>query len=973
MKSLPLLLTTIVVAFAALPGVVHAQTPKDEAARFFESKIRPTLAENCYRCHGDKKQKGHLRVDSRSALLTGGELGPAIEPGSPEKSLLVKAIGQGDPDLKMPPTGKLAAEQIADLTRWVKMGAPWPGDDKTPAPKTAARSADKEITAKDREHWAFKPIRRPEVPAVKNAAWVVNPIDAFILAKLEAKGLTPNSPADRVHLLRRVTYDLTGLPPTPQEVDAFLADSSPNAYQALVDRLLKSPRYGEKWARHWLDLVRYAETNSYERDNPKPNVWRYRDYVIRSFNENKPFDRFLREQLAGDEMPNPGPDQLIATGFYRLGIWDDEPSDREQARFDGLDDIVTTVSQSMLGLTIDCARCHAHKIDPIQHQDYYRLLAFFRNISDYRNGGPGDEAPIFEPGGAKEAAAVALKKLEDRKGAIRNRIAALEAEVQKASPKANVPTRPDLEELVYRYYRDSWDRLPVFDALKFETTGPLPSGYFDLAPRDRNDTFGFVYEGSLVVPAAGSYTFFLDSDDGSRLLLDGKKIAEHDGIHGVGREKTATLDLAAGRHPIRLEYFQKQNGFGLYVAWSGPGFERRMLSALPGAKNASGDFYTFFRKSAPAVLGRAKFAEYQRLKKQLEVLKDAMPSGAARALVVTENGATAPETFVLLRGNPNSHGAKVEPGFPTVLSFPDPKITPKAHSTGRRTALADWITSPKNPLTARVIANRVWQQHFGRGIVRSPNNFGIQGDRPTHPELLDWLATELVEHGWDLQHLHRLILASNTYRMSSTARAEALKADPQNDDFWRVDMRRLSAEEIRDSILAVSGDLNETMYGPSVFPEIPKEVLAGQSVPGRGWKPSPPAEQHRRSVYVHVKRSLLLPILDAFDLAETDRTTPTRFASTQPTQALLMLNSGFLQQQSAVFAARLKREAGADLGAQVRLGLRLCMGRSPTDAEVDRGVHLVTELRDEDHASADEALRYFGLMAMNLNEFMYVD
>ena len=930
------------------------------------------LAENCYRCHGDKKQKGNLRVDSRSAILAGGELGPAIEPGSPEKSLLVKAIGHGDPDLKMPPKDKLTAEQIADLTTWVKMGAPWPGDTQTPAPKTA-RSTDKEITAKDREHWAFLPIRRPAIPLVRNAAWVANPIDNFILAGLDAKGLTPNPAADRVHLLRRVTYDLTGLPPTPKEVDAFLADQSPGAYAAVVDRLLKSPRYGEKWARHWLDLVRYAETNSYERDNPKPNVWRFRDYVIRSFNENKPFDRFLREQLAGDEMPNPGPDQLIATGFYRLGIWDDEPSDREQARYDGLDDIVTTVSQSMLGLTLDCARCHAHKIDPIQHQDYYRFLAFFRNISDYRNGGPGDEAPIYDAGATKENAVRQMKKLEDRKAAIRDRLAALEAEVQKASPKANVPQRPDVEELVYRYYRDSWDRLPVFDSLKFETTGPLPSGYFDLAPRDRNDTFGFVYEGSLVVPKAGSYTFFLDSDDGSRLLIGGKKIAEHDGIHGVGLEKTATLDLAAGRHPIRLEYFQKHNGFGLYVAWSGPGFERRMLSAVPGEKNSSGDFFSFFRKSAPAVLGKAKYAEYQRLKKELDGLKDALPDGAARALVVTENGTSAPETFVLLRGNPASHGPKVEPGFPTVLGAADPKVAAKLHSTGRRTALADWITSPQNPLTARVIANRVWQQHFGRGIVRSPNNFGTQGDRPTHPELLDWLATELVEHGWDLQHLHRLILASNTYRMSSTGRPEALKADPTNDLFWRVDMRRLSAEEIRDSILAVSGDLNETMFGPSVFPEIPKEVLAGQSVPGRGWKASPIAEQHRRSVYVHVKRSLLLPILDAFDLAETDRTTPTRFASTQPTQALLMLNSDFVQKQSANFAARLKREAGTELRAQVRLGLRLCMSRSPTDAEIDRGVHLVTELRDEDHATADESLRYFCLMAINLSEFMYVD
>ena len=592
----------------------------------------------------------------------------------------------------------------------------------------------------------------------------------------------------------------------------------------------------------------------------------------------------------------------------------------------------------------------------------------------FRNGGPTDEAPIYDKAEAKEAVARAEKKLEERRAALRAKIAALEAEVASARPNSSVPPRPDIEDLSYRYYRDSWDRLPDFDSLKFETTAPLPSGFFDLAPRSRDDTFGFVYEGTLVVQKRGTYTFFLDSDDGSRLLLNGTKIAEHDGIHGVGAEKSVTLELPKGRHPIRLEYFQKYNGFGLYVAWSGPDFQRRLLSALPSDKNSSGDFRQFFAKAAPAVLGPAKFAEYQRAKKELDTLKAAIPDGAGRALVVTEAGKSAPDTFVLIRGNPTAHGTKVEPGFPLVLNPPEPKIAAKAHSTGRRTALADWITSPENPLTARVIANRIWQQHFGRGIVRSPNNFGIQGDRPTHPELLDWLATELVEHGWDLKHLHRLILSSNAYRMSSTSRPEALKADPTNDLFWRFDMRRLSAEEIRDSILAVSGNLNETMFGPSIMPEIPKEVLAGQSVPGRGWKVSTPEQQNRRSVYVHVKRSLLLPILDSFDLAETDRTTPTRFASTQPTQALLMLNSEFLQKQATVFAGRLKREAGTDLRAQVRLGLKLAMSRSPTDEEIDRGVGLVTAAPcGEDHASEEDSLRYFCLMGMNLNEFVYVD
>jgi cytochrome c553 len=972
-------LSTLVTCWtiALAPSSVVGQSPASaEALRFFESKVRPIFAEKCFRCHGPEKQKGHLRVDSRTALLTGGDLGPAIVTGDPEKSLLIKALRHVDDDLKMPPSGKLAAEQIADISRWITMGAPWPGDDKSPAPK-AARKGEKEITDKDRQHWAFQPIRRPAAPAVKNTAWVANPIDAFILAGLEAKSLSPNPPAGRGELLRRATFNVTGLPPTPAEVEAFLKDPSEKAYQALVERLLQSSHYGEKWARHWLDIVRYADTNSYERDNPKPNIWRYRDYVIRSLNDDKPFDRFVKEQLAGDEMSNPGPDQYIATGFYRLGIWDDEPSDRIQARYDGLDDIVTTVGQGMLGLTLDCARCHDHKIDPVLQRDYYRFMAFFHNINHYRNGGPTDEMPIFATPGAKDALAQEKKRLDERRKVVEARIAAIEAEFQAGAKKSTgiVATKSDLEDIKYRYYRDSWDRLPDFDALKFEDSGKLKRDYFDLAPRTRNTEFGFVFEASLIVPKTGAYVFHLDSDDGSRLLVDGKKIAEHDGIHGVGNEKTGTLSLDAGRHPIRLEYFQKHNGYGLYVAWSGPGFSRRMLSVPPDAKNASPDFNQFFTKTAPEVLGKPRLAEYQKLKKELASLKDPLAASTERALIVTEPGSHGPDTFVFLRGNPSVPGTKVEPGFPTVLHLPDPTIpeTKGARSSGRRTALANWIASPDNPLTARVIVNRLWQHHFGRGIVRSPNNFGYQGDRPTHPELLDWLAAELVEHGWSLKHIHRLIMTSNAYRMSSRGRPEALKADPTNDLFWRFDMRRLSAEEVRDSILAVSGNLNPAMYGPGIYPEIPPEVLAGQSAPGRGWPKSSPEDQARRSVYVHVKRSLLLPILDSFDLAETDRTTATRFASTQPTQALMMLNSTFINRQAETFAARLRREAGDDVAAQVRRGLYLATSRQPSADDVRRGVELIVELRREEGSNAEDALRYFCLMALNLNEFMYLD
>ncbi len=825
----PVLLAALLLPLVPALDAGEAKKPvatSPAAVHFFETKVRPILAESCFGCHGEKKQRGGLRLDSRAAILEGGDQGPAVVPSHPEKSLLIKAIGQADKDLKMPPDRKLAREQVDILTQWVTLGAPWPGADKI---ATGPKKGEFHISEKDRAHWSFQPVRRPAIPAVKDGSWVRNPIDSFILARLEAKGLVPNPPAARQELLRRVTYDLTGLPPAPADVAAFLNDPAPDAYEKLIDRLLESPRYGEKWARHWLDLVRYAETNSFERDNPKPHVWRYRDYVIRTFNSDKPYDVFLKEQLAGDELGRTDADALIATGYYRLGIWDDEPSDHLLARYDGLDDIVATTGQVMLGLTFDCARCHNHKIDPIAQKDYYRLLAFFHNINHYRNGGPTDEAPIFTSAGDEAAYQAQARALQERRKALQDRIDELEAEFRRLDP---------------------------------------PS-------------------------AAAPPTIFARS-----IQREGLKL-----------------------------------------------------------------------------LGPERFATYTQLRKQIEALKKQQPS-AERALVVTEAGPNAPETFVLLRGNPQVKGEKVVPGFPSVFSLPDPAVPaprPGARSSGRRLVLANWIASPDNPLTARVMVNRLWQHHFGRGIVRSPNDFGLQGFRPTHPELLDWLASEFVTRGWSVKAMHRLILTSNTFRMSSRADDKALAADPMNDLFWRFDMRRLTGEEIRDTILAVCGNLNRKMYGPSVYPDIPKEVLAGQSVPGRGWPVSPPDEQNRRSVYVHVKRSLLLPILETFDLAETDRTTPVRFSTTQPTQALGMLNGEFLNKQAKIFAGRLRKDAGADPHAQVRLALSLATSRAPTDAEVGRGVRFMQALRTQDGASAERALDLFCLLVLNLNEFMYVD
>ena len=827
-------------AFAPLVGLAalapHAAAegaakPSPEAVAFFESKVRPVLAENCFNCHGPKKQRGGLRLDARAPALAGGDRGPALVPGKPEQSLLLKAVRHED-DLKMPPTKKLPREQVAALRRWVQMGAPWPGAEA--AAKAAPARAGYQISAKDRAHWAFQPVRRPAVPAVKDGAWPRNPVDSFVLARLEAKGLRPNPPASRRELIRRAYYDLTGLPPTPAEVEAFVADPRPDAYERLLDRLLESPHYGETWGRHWLDLVRFAETNSYERDNPKPHAWRYRDYVIRAFNADKPYDQFVREHLAGDELPGHDADALIATGYYRLGIWDDEPTDPEQARYDGLDDIVATTGQVFLGLTFDCARCHDHKIDPVPQKDYYGLLAFFRNVNHYRNGGPTDEAPLPTNAEAERLFAERTRDLERRRSETQAALTALESEFNRRIDKNSV------------------------------------------GGADRQDPVVF------------------------------RKLINDEG---------------------------------------------------------------------PRVLGPERFREYRALRRKLAVLTREKVPGEL-ALCVTEAGPRAPDTFVLLRGNPHVPGERVEPAFPTIFGGERPTIPappPGARTTGRRRVLADWIASPENRLTARVMANRLWQYHFGRGIVRSPNNVGLQGDAPTHPELLDWLATELARGGWRLKPLHRLLMTSSAYRMSSRGSAEGLKADPTNDLFWRFDMRRLTAEEIRDSVLALSGSLSPRMYGPGVYPEMPREVLATQSMPGKGWGQSPPVEQNRRSVYVHVKRSLLTPILESFDVAETDRSAPVRFVTTQPTQALGMLNSDFMNKQADALAARLRREAGADVSKQVRLALTLATSRPAADPEVRRGVGLIEALQAKDGATPGAALKYFCLLVLNLNEFVYLD
>lgn len=963
------------VLVAANAGAAGQDDSTDSGLAFYEGQVRPLLEEHCHKCHGvGEKVKAGLRLDTRSGVLRGGERGPAVQLDAPESSLLLEMLSYRDENHQMPPSGKLPQEQIDLIAQWIRMGLPMPEAAEEAAPAGETDSLEARIAA-GRRHWAYQRLRRPAVPAVREVGWPANPIDAFILSRLEARGLAPSPPASRAVLARRAYYDLLGLPPTPEAVERFVSDPREEdaAWAALVDELLASPHYGEKYARHWLDVVRYAETNGYERDTPKPEMWRYRDYVIASFNADKPYDVFVREQLAGDELDSVGPEQIIATGYYRLGIWDDEPADKAQGKYDVLDGIIDTTAQAFLGTTMGCARCHEHKIDPFPQADYYRFLSIFHNITNMDKTRivrsimtPEEEAAYNEKTQRKRMEEV---RLEREIGEFEEAFA---RKLREKDPALQGPLHAsDMSGLHYRLYRDSYQRLPDFNGLRSEFEGRIEHNFFDLAMRTRDDAFAFVFEANLNVPANGTYTFHLDADDGARLTVDGVTVIDHDGLHELGSEREGRIDLRAGTHDIRLEYFQYQHRFGLHVHWSGPTFQRRALTKEPQML----DLPKLIAERGSEVLDEAELKHYASLRKRLETRRAFIVPGGKFATCVAENGPVAPDTFVFIRGNPHVPGETVMPGFPEVLSpppFAPAALPPGTASTGRRRALAEWIASGENPLTARVMANRIWQWHFGRGIVRSANNFGLGGDAPTHPELLEWLASEFIESGWRMKPLHRLIMTSRAYRMSTRFNAEADAIDPANDLYWRFEMRRLSAEEIRDSILAVNGTLNLAVGGPSVYPPMPKEALATSSMPKAAWGVSPPEQHVRRSIYIHVKRSLLTPLLQDYDLADTDNSCPVRFVTTQPAQALDLLNSEFAQAEAAKLALRIRAGAGEAREAQLARAIALVTQRAPMPAELRQAGAFV---RDFEARGVDSALAVerFCLLALNLNAFIFVE
>lgn len=967
----------------------------EKGAVFYREKVHPILEQNCFKCHGgEDKLKGEFRVTSREGLLRGGEYGPGYDEADPAKSIFLEMISYKDADYQMPPKAKLPAEQIAILDEWVKMGAPY---DSALEIKGDPSEAHRGFTLSDdaREWWAYRPLSRSAPPKPRNTDWGKNEIDAFILDKLEKNGLQPNPDAEPAALIRRVTYDLTGLPPTPSQVDDFVAKfkSAPEtAYDTLLEELLASPRYGEKWARHWLDLLRYAESNGFERDNPKPVIWKFRDYVINAFNSDIPYDQFVTEQLAGDEIPNRTWDSLVATGYHRLMQWDDEPADRKQHIYDVLADNVQITSEAFLATTVGCARCHDHKADPISQKDYYAFMDLFHGITHYRTEGTihhwstEDQKQKFAIEREKNIAA-----LESEVASLDNRIREylrgekLIKNQGKAAEQTFVRSgrleSPAQWEFTLKKPTPDWKEVGFRD--KMWNKGP--GGFGTATPNHAKKTAWTTSDiwlrtgfGLKVLP--DTLTLELYHDEDVEVYINGVEVFRATGYTSdyeyFPLDQKAIDALQTGRNVIAIHC--KQTGGGQYID-AGLRTVASDSSKLEDIIRTNGN-KKLITQITKHFEGKNLYQSYLDKKKEIENWKNRKAGEPLN--IVQERGETPQPLHIHLRGSAHAPGEQVYPGFPAVLGKGTNEPIPAAatpvswtggKTSGRRLALAKWITSEDNPLTSRVMANRIWQHHFGRGITPSTSDFGTLGEMPSHPELLDWLALRFQSSGWKIKDMHRLILKSRSYRMSSAPNSGNSQIDPGNHYFWRNNMRRLTAEEIRDSILTVSGKLVEQIGGDWVYPPLPQEVLATASRPGKGWPVSADENNHfRRSIYIHVKRSLRHPMMTDFDQADTDSPCAVRFATTVPNQALMMLNSKFVNDHAAIMAERIQGYDG-DERDLIASTLKMVTQTEPDDRDVDRCLDLYQRFQSDAGLSPDDAMKRIALLALNLNQFLYLD
>ncbi len=880
------------VAVFALSLPLRADEPK---AEFFETKIRPVLVDNCYSCHSAaKKQRGGLSLDSKAATLKGGESGPGLVAGKPNASLILKAMHYSKDDLKMPPKGKLPADVIANFERWIADGAFDPRDG----------SADKTKgidVAQGRQFWSFKPPVMPAMPDVENTAWGKTPIDRFVLAKLEAEGLTPTKVAGRRELIRRLTFDLIGLPPTPDEVAAFENDRSPEAYSKVVERLLQSPHYGERWGRRWLDVARYAEDQAHTFDvKPSTNAYRYRDWVIDALNADMPFDRFVKLQIAADSMEMPDAERiknLPALGFFGLGAQYYKNTDAAKAAADELDDRVDTLSRGFLGLTVSCARCHDHKFDPIPQIDYYSLAGIFQSckLANVQLA-PAEVVKHYNDGQTK------VKKIADE---------------QKAFTKQEKST------LAENSVGNTAQAVMAAWRFQAENKGPKKMSAADFAKEEK-----------LTADSLNRWVKFLQAAPKSPALESCRAMfqmqpAMRDQAETAAKEIQAKLGEALLAKKANTLKKEQTELLKVFLGEKGPlePSDEELKTLLSPEKKQKLDQF-----GADMAVVKTTYSQ--------------TPPPIAHGLA----DASPQNMKVFLRGNPAKLGDIAPRRFLQVLTTDAP-----AFSKGSgRLELADAIASRSNPLTARVIVNRLWQGHFGRGLVGTASNFGELGDRPSHPELLDYLACRLMDQGWSLKAIHREIVRSTTYQLSSDDSPANSTKDASNRWLWRHDRARLDIESWRDAMLAVAGKLDPKLGGPTF--DLNNTAVS------------------RRTVYAKISRHDLNATLRLFDFPDANITSERRSETTVPQQQLFALNSPFVVDMAKAFAARLNAEA-KDNDARVRRGFQLAFGRHPTDEEMSVAIRYVTEEDSPEQRAAIRLTRWERLAQMLLagNEFAYVD
>ncbi len=926
---------TSAIAFLIIASAFSAIAATGAPSVDFVRDVRPIFEKHCYECHGEKKQKSGLRLDVKAAAIKGGdEHGPDIVAGNSKQSRLIRLVTSSDQDERMPPKGdRLSSAEVATLTSWIDQGANWPD------------GIDRVQLADKRDHWSFKPLSNFSPPVTQDQAWCRNAVDRFILARLESEGLRPAVEADRVTWLRRVSFDLLGLPPTPEQVSAFLKDARGDAYERVVDELLKSPRYGERWAQHWLDVVRYADTHGFEVNTERPNAWPYRDYVIRAFNNDTPYDRFIREQIVGDAMGEDAATGFLVTASVLLSgqIGRDEPSKR-LARQDSLDEIVMNIGQTFLGLSVGCARCHDHKFDPISQRDYYAMQAFVAGV-EYQDR----ELRTPEAEAMRKEAAVLKPKIAKIDQQLARFIPLANAGAQRPPVSARMNTDrfvPVKAKRVRFTVRATNTLEPCIDELEV----------FDLSGRN----VALASEGTTV------------TSSGDIIVADRHELRHiNDGQYGNSR---SWMSNEKGRGWVVLE-FPEERTFDR-VVWGrdrlGKFKDRLAIEYLIEVADAAGEWrgvadssdrageVSKGKKDKPAPfstkgLTKEEAEEAAALMKERSTLEARVKAAENGQKAFAGTFRTPDEIHLLNRGDPEQPKEEV---VPAVLSnLGSVKLAKDTPEQARRKALADWIAAPRNPLTARVMVNRIWQGHFGSGFVETPSDFGRNGTKPSHPELLDWLAQEFIRSGWSVKHLHKLIVLSSTYRQSTKYAALAGDKDADARLLWRFPSRRLEAETIRDSMLAVSGRLNLKMYGAgfNLF-----DKRGGLS----GFKPVQSFKDDglRRMIYAHKVRREREAVFGSFDCPDAGQSTARRRESTTPIQALNLFNSRFTIDESDALAARVNADVGGNPKEQISRAFQLTLNRDPA----------MEELREAEAVVREHGLATLCRALFNSNEFLFL-